>query len=238
MTQTADNLARERGIARACQDAYAWRSQQRTAHAQARGWLAEEITSVRVRKGSEIITVSEDEHPRPNITPEHLAKLKPLLGADSTITAGNASGINDGACALLLASAAALERYGLQPLARVISMAAAGVAPRIMGIGPVPAIHKLLRNIGLRLDDFDRIEINEAFAAQVLACTRSLGLADDAEHVNGNGGAIALGHPLGASGARLVMTAAYALRRQQQSRALVSLCVGVGQGVALALERA
>ena len=238
MAQTADNLARERGIARACQDAYAWRSQQRTAHAQARGWLAEEITSVRVRKGSEIITVSEDEHPRPNITPEHLAKLKPLLGADSTITAGNASGINDGACALLLASAAALERYGLQPLARVISMAAAGVAPRIMGIGPVPAIHKLLRNIGLRLDDFDRIEINEAFAAQVLACTRSLGLADDAEHVNGNGGAIALGHPLGASGARLVMTAAYALRRQQQSRALVSLCVGVGQGVALALERA
>ena len=238
MAQTADNLARERGIARACQDAYAWRSQQRTAHAQARGWLAEEITSVRVRKGSEIITVSEDEHPRPNITPEHLAKLKPLLGADSTITAGNASGINDGACALLLASAAALERYGLQPLARVISMAAAGVAPRIMGIGPVPAIHKLLANIGLRLDDFDRIEINEAFAAQVLACTRSLGLADDAEHVNGNGGAIALGHPLGASGARLVMTAAYALRRQQQSRALVSLCVGVGQGVALALERA
>src|SRR5438094_3285501 len=238
MTQTADNLARELHIARACQDAYAWRSQQRTAHAQARGWLAEEITSVRVRKGSEIITVSEDEHPRPNITPEHLAKLKPLLGADSTITAGNASGINDGACALLFASAAALERYGLQPLARVISMAAAGVAPRIMGIGPVPAIHKLLRNIGLRLDDFDRIEINEAFAAQVLACTRSLGLADDAEHVNGNGGAIALGHPLGASGARLVMTAAYALRRQQQSRPLVSLCVGLGQGVALALDRA
>ena len=238
MAQTADNLARERGIARACQDAYAWRSQQRTAHAQARGWLAEEITSVRVRKGSEIITVSEDEHPRPNITPEHLAKLKPLLGADSTITAGNASGINDGACALLLASAAALERYGLQPLARIITMTAAGVAPRIMGIGPVPAINKLLAKIGLRLEDFDRIEINEAFAAQVLACTRSLGLADDAEHVNGNGGAIALGHPLGASGARLVMTAAYALRRQQQSRALVSLCVGVGQGVALALERA
>src|SRR6266513_910418 len=232
MTQTADNLAR------ACQDAYAWRSQQRTAHAQARGWLAEEITSVRVRKGSEIITVSEDEHPRPNITPEHLAKLKPLLGADSTVTAGNASGINDGACALLLASAAAVERYGLQPLARVISMAAAGVAPRIMGIGPVPAIHKLLANIGMRLDDFDHIEINEAFAAQVLACTRSFGLADDAEHVNSNGGAIALGHPLGASGARFVMTAAYALRRQQQSRALVSLCVGVGQGVALALERA
>ena len=221
---------------RDCQDAYALRSQQRTAHAQAKGWLAEEITPVQVP--NESITVSEDEHPRPNVTLEQLAKLKPLLGADSTITAGNASGINDGACALLLASAAALKRHDLQPLARVISMAAAGVAPRIMGIGPVPAIHKLLAKIGRRLDEFDRIEINEAFAAQVLACTRSLGLADDAEHVNGNGGAIALGHPLGASGARLVMTAVYALRRQQQSRALVSLCVGVGQGVALALERA
>ena len=238
MTQTADNLAREHGIARACQDAYAWRSQQRTAHAHAQGWLAEEITAVRVLQGSETITVSEDEHPRPDITSGQLAKLKPLLGADSTITAGNASGLNDGACALLLGSAAALDRHGLQPLARVITMAAAGVAPRIMGIGPVPAIHKLLVKVGRRLDEFDRIEINEAFAAQVLACTRSLGLADDAEHVNGNGGAIALGHPLGASGARLVTTAAYALRRQQQSRALVSLCVGVGQGVALALERA
>jgi 3-oxoadipyl-CoA thiolase len=238
MTQTADNLAREHDIARACQDAYAWRSQQRAARAQVRGWLAAEITPVQVRHGSEFSTVSEDEHPRPNITPDHLAKLKPLLGHDSTITAGNASGINDGACALLLGSAAALERYGLQPLARVISMAAAGVAPRIMGIGPIPAINKLLAKIGLRLGDFDRIEINEAFAAQVLACTRSLGLPDDAEHVNGNGGAIALGHPLGATGARLVLTAAYALRRQQQSRALVSLCVGVGQGVAMALERA
>jgi 3-oxoadipyl-CoA thiolase len=236
MTQTADNLAREDGIARACQDAYAWRSQRRTAHAQAHGWLAEEITAVQVN--SENITVNEDEHPRPNVTLEQLGKLKPLLGPDSTITAGNASGINDGACALLLASASALDKHGLQPLARVISMAATGVPPRIMGIGPVPAIHKLLAKIGLGLDDFDRIEINEAFAAQVLACTRSLGLADDAEHVNANGGAIALGHPLGASGARLVITAAYALRRQQQSRALVSLCVGVGQGVALALERA
>jgi len=238
MMQTADNLAREHSVARTCQDAYAWRSQQRTANAKAQGWLAEEITAVPVQHGSESITVSEDEHPRPNVTLEQLAKLKPLLGSDSTITAGNASGLNDGACALLLASAAALNKHRLQPLARIISMAAAGVAPRIMGIGPVPAIHKLLAKIGLRLDDFDRIEINEAFAAQVLACTRSLGLADDAEHVNGNGGAIALGHPLGASGARLVMTAAYALRRQQQSRALVSLCVGVGQGVALALERA
>ena len=238
MTQTADNLARERGITRDCQDAYALRSQQRTARARAEGWLAEEITAVQISNGSDSIIVDEDEHPRPKITLEQLAKLKPLLGKDSTITAGNASGINDGACALLLASAAALNTHGLQPLARVISVAAVGVAPRIMGIGPVPAIHKLLAKIGRRLDQFDRIEINEAFAAQVLACTRSLGLADDAEHVNGNGGAIALGHPLGASGARLVMTAVYALRRQQQARALVSLCVGVGQGVALALERA
>ena len=237
MTQTADNLARERGITRDCQDAYALRSQQRTARARAEGWLAEEITAVQISNGSDSIIVDEDEHPRPKITLEQLAKLKPLLGTDSTITAGNASGINDGACALLLASAAALNTHGLQPLARVISVAAVGVAPRIMGIGPVPAIHKLLTKIGRRLDEFDRIEINEAFAAQVLACTRSLGLADDADYVNGNGGAIALGHPLGASGARLVMTAAYALRRQQQSRALVSLCVGVGQGVALALER-
>src|SRR5215831_9591524 len=237
MTQTADNLAREHGITRECQDTYALRSQQRTERARAEGWLAEEITAVRISNGSDSI-VDEDEHPRPNITLEQLAKLKPLLGTDSTITAGNASGINDGACALLLASAAALNRHGLQPLARVISAAAVGVAPRIMGIGPVPAIHKLLAKIGRRLDEFDRIEINEAFAAQVLACTRSLGLADDAEHVNGNGGAIALGHPLGASGARLAMTAAYALRTQRHSRALVSLCVGVGQGVALALERA
>jgi 3-oxoadipyl-CoA thiolase len=236
MTQTADNLAREHRITRECQDAYALRCQQRTAHAKEQGWLAEEITPVQAP--NESIAVSEDEHPRPKITLEQLAKLKPLLGTESTITAGNASGINDGACALLLASAAALNTHGLQPLARVISVAAVGVAPRIMGIGPVPAIHKLLAKIGMRLDDFDRVEINEAFAAQVLACTRSLGLADDAEHVNGNGGAIALGHPLGASGARLVMTAVYALRRQQQARALVSLCVGVGQGVALALERA
>ena len=238
MTQTADNLAREHGISRTSQDAYAWRSQQRTALAQARGWLAEEIAPVKVAQGGEIITVSEDEHPRPKVTPEQLARLRPLLGADSSITAGNASGLNDGAGALLLASAAALRTHGLQPLARVIGTAAAGVAPRVMGIGPVPAIHRLLARTSLRLDDFDRIEINEAFAAQVLACTRSLGLADDAERVNGNGGAIALGHPLGASGARLVMTAAFALRRQQQSRALVSMCVGVGQGVALALERA
>ena len=238
MAQTADNLAREHRISRAAQDEYALRSQQRTAHAQAQCWLAEEIAPMQVTQGREITTVSEDEHPRPHVTLEQLAKLKPLLAPDSTITAGNSSGVNDGACALLLGSATALHKHGLQPLARVIGMAAAGVPPRIMGIGPVPAIQKLLGRIRLALDEFDRIEINEAFAAQVLACTRALGLPDDAEHVNANGGAIALGHPLGASGARLVTTAAYALRRHQQSRALVSLCVGVGQGLALALERA
>ena len=237
MTQTADNLAREHRIDRASQDAYALRSQRRTAQTQAKGWLAEEITPVQIAMAAKGLPLMKT-NIRALSYAEKLAKLKPLLGIDSTITAGNASGINDGACALLLASAAALNTHRLQPLARIISVAAVGVAPRIMGIGPVPAIHKLLAKIGRRLDEFDRIEINEAFAAQVLACTRSLGLADDAEHVNGNGGAIALGHPLGASGARLVMTAAYALRRQQQSRALVSLCVGVGQGVALALERA
>jgi 3-oxoadipyl-CoA thiolase len=238
MAQTADNLAREHRISRTDQDAYALRSQQRTANAQAQCWLAEEITPIEVAHSSETNSVSKDEHPRPHVTLEQLAKLKPLLGPDSSITAGNSSGVNDGACALLLGSAAALNKHGLQPLARVIGVAAAGVAPRIMGIGPVPAIQKLLGKIRLRLGDFDRIEINEAFAAQVLACTRSLGLADDAEHVNGNGGAIALGHPLGASGARLVTTAIYALRRHQQSPALVSLCVGVGQGQAMALERA
>jgi 3-oxoadipyl-CoA thiolase len=238
MTQTADNLAREHGISRASQDAYALRSQERTANAQARGWLAEEIAPVQVPQRKRMITVSQDEHPRPETTLEKLAQLKPLLGPDSTITAGNASGINDGAGALLLASPAALEKYDLEPLARIIGMSAAGVAPRIMGIGPVPAIQKLLAKKNLKLTSFDRIEINEAFAAQVLACTRTLGLADDAEHVNGNGGAIALGHPLGASGARLVMTAAFAMRRQQQSRALVSLCVGVGQGAALAMASA
>jgi 3-oxoadipyl-CoA thiolase len=237
MTQTADNLARERNISRMDQDAYAWRSQHRTANAQTKGWSAEEIAAVRVSQRKESITVSQDEHPRPETTLEQLAKLKPLLDPDSTITAGNASGINDGAGALLLGSAAALKKHDLQPLVRVLGMAAAGVPPRIMGIGPVPAIQKLLARTGLCLSDFDQIEINEAFAAQVLACTRTLGLADDTEQVNPNGGAIALGHPLGASGARLVMTAAYGLRRQKQSRALVSLCVGVGQGVAMAVER-
>jgi acetyl-CoA acetyltransferase family protein len=236
MSQTAENLAREHGISRADQDAYALRSQQRAAHARQQGWFAEEITAVSTMRGNGSVDFEHDEQPRPDTSLERLASLKPLLGADTSITAGNASGLNDGAAAVLLASREALETHGLKPLARIIGMASAGVAPRVMGIGPVPAIGKLLARTGLALADFDRIEINEAFAAQVLACTRALGLADDAVHVNANGGAIALGHPLGASGARVAMTAAYALRRHGQRRALVSLCVGVGQGVALALE--
>jgi 3-oxoadipyl-CoA thiolase len=238
MTQTAENLAREHGIDRADQDAYAWRSQQRAEHARQQGWLAEEITGVDAPMGKQTITVDADEQPRPATTHEQLGALKPLLGAGTSITAGNASGLNDGAAAVLLASEQAVRKYGLEPLARITGMASAGVAPRVMGIGPVPAIHKLLSRSDLGLADFDRIEINEAFAAQVLACSRALGLPDDAAQLNANGGAIALGHPLGASGARLAMSAAFALRRHGQRRALVSLCVGVGQGLALAMERA
>ncbi|HEX7111024.1 MAG TPA: acetyl-CoA C-acyltransferase, partial [Mizugakiibacter sp.] len=237
MTETAENLAREHRIDRDSQDAYALRSQQRAAHAQRQGWLAEEITAVDAPRGKESVRVQADEPPRPDTTAEKLAALKPLLGPDTSITAGNASGLNDGAAAVLLASERALARHGLEPLARVVGMASAAVAPRVMGIGPVPAIRKLLARTGLGLTDFDRIEINEAFAAQVLACTRALDLPDAAAHVNANGGAIALGHPLGASGARLALTAAFALRRHRERRALVSLCVGVGQGLALALER-
>jgi 3-oxoadipyl-CoA thiolase len=239
MSQTAENLAREHGITRADQDAFALRSQQRTAHAQRQGWLADEISAVSLMHGKQEAIVSVDEHPRPDTTIAQLAALKPLLGPDSSITAGNASGVGvgDGAAAVLLASETAVNRHGLQPLARVIGMASVGVAPRVMCIGPVPAFRKLLRRQNLSLDDFDRIEINEAFAAQVLACTRALGLADDADRVNGNGGAIALGHPLGASGARLLISAVLGLRRHAQRRALLGLCVGVGQGLALALER-
>ena len=238
MAQTAENLAREHAISRADQDAYALRSQQRAAHAQQQGWLAEEITAVDAPQGKQTVAVQADEHLRPDTTAAQLAALTPLLGANTSITASNASGLNDGAGAVLLASEAALRKYGLQPLARIVGMASAGVAPRVMGIGPISAMRKLFARTGLGLHNFDRIEINEAFAAQVLACSRTLGLPDDAEHLNANGGAIALGHPLGASGVRLAMTAAYALRRHGQQRALVSLCVGVGQGLALALERA
>jgi len=237
MTQTAENLAREHGIERADQDAYALRSQERAERARANGWLAEEIVPVPVKAGKETRVVDRDEHPRPETTLDDLARLKPLLGPGTTITAGNASGLNDGAGVLLLASEAAAARFGLTPLARVTGMASAGVPPRTMGLGPVPAIRKLLAQEGRRLADSDVVEIGEAFAAQVLTCTRALGLADDADFVNPNGGAIALGHPLGASGARLCTTAILEMRRRGGRRALVSLCVGVGQGLALGLER-
>jgi 3-oxoadipyl-CoA thiolase len=237
MTQTAENLAHEHGIDRADQDAYALRSQQRTERARANGWLAQETTPVSARAGKETRVVDRDEHPRPDTTLDDLARLQPLLGPGTTITAGNASGINDGAGALLLASEAVAARQGLTPLARISNMASAGVPPRTMGLGPVPAIQKLLAREGRSLSDYDLVEINEAFAAQVLACTRALGLPDDADFVNPNGGAIALGHPLGASGARLCTTAVLEMKRRGARRALVSLCVGVGQGLALGLER-
>ena len=235
MAQTAENLAREHGIARQDQDAYALRSQQRAARASAEGWLADELTGVRIVPDGTLLTA--DEQPRPDTSLERLASLAPILGPGTTITAGNASGLNDGACALLVASEAAVTRWSLAPRARVLGMAASGVAPRVMGIGPVGAVHKLLARLRLCLEDFDVIEINEAFAAQVLAVTRALGLPDDAVQVNPNGGAIALGHPLGASGARLALTALRQLERVGGRRALVTLCVGVGQGLALALER-
>jgi 3-oxoadipyl-CoA thiolase len=235
MAQTAENLAREHGISRADQDAYALRSQQRAARAIADGWFAEELTGVCVAPDGSTITA--DEQPRPDTALTRLAALAPILGPGTSITAGNASGINDGACALLVAAEIAVARWNLVPRARVLGMAACGVPPRVMGIGPVGATQKLLARLRLRLEDFDVIEINEAFAAQVLAVTRALGLPDDAAHVNPNGGAIALGHPLGASGARLVLTALRQLERSGGRRALVTLCVGVGQGVALALER-
>jgi 3-oxoadipyl-CoA thiolase len=238
MPETAENLAREKGISREDQDAYALRSQQRTARAQADGRLAAELLPVDVKTGSGTTRVEFDEHPRPGTTLEALARLKPILGPGTTITAGNASGINDGAGAVLLASESAVTRHGLRPIVRVAGMASAGVAPRTMGLGPVPAIRTLMARAGTALADYDVVEINEAFAAQVLACARELGLPDDAEHLNPNGGAIAYGHPLGASGVRLAITAAFELRRRQGRRALVSLCVGVGQGLALALEPA
>jgi 3-oxoadipyl-CoA thiolase len=234
--QTAENLARELGIARGDQDAYALRSQQRAERARQAGLLQAELTPVQAGTARQPRTIDQDEHPRPDVTLDQLAALRPLLGPCTTITAGNSSGINDGACALLIASGAAAEAHGLTPVARITGMASAGVAPRTMGLGPVSAIRKLLAGLNLSLSQFDILEINEAFAAQVLACTRGLGLPDDAEFVNPNGGAIALGHPLGASGARLCLTAALEMRRRGARRAMVSLCVGVGQGLALALE--
>lgn len=232
MAQTAQNLAERFDISREAQDAFALRSQRLAERARQAGLFAAQITPVRTAN----LVVAEDEHPRPATTAEQLAGLRPLLGPGSSITAGNASGVNDGAAALLLASRTSLQAWGMKPLARIVASVAVGVEPRYMGIGPVPAIQMLLARIGWVLDSVEHIEINEAFAAQVLACTRGLGLSDDDSRVNPFGGAIALGHPLGASGARLVMQAAMSLQRGSASRAIVSLCVGAGQGVAMALE--
>jgi len=237
MPETAENVAAQFGIARADQDAFALRSQQRAAAAIATGRLAEEIVPVTLpaRKGDPVV-VAQDEHPRPT-TPESLAKLKGVVRPDGTVTAGNASGVNDGACATIIASADAAKRHGLTPRARIVAAAAAGVAPRIMGFAPAPAARKALALAGLAVGDLDVIELNEAFAAQALAVTRDLGLPDDAAHVNPNGGAIALGHPLGASGARLATTAMYELHRRGGRYALATMCIGVGQGIAVVIER-
>ncbi|WP_227815787.1 3-oxoadipyl-CoA thiolase [Nitrogeniibacter aestuarii] len=238
MPETADNLAVELGIAREDQDLLAWRSQQRWAAAQAAGRFADEIVPVLIpRRKGEALRVDTDEHPRPDTTVDMLGRLKPINGPDMTVTAGNASGVNDGAGALLIASGAALERHGLTPRARILGVATAGVEPRIMGIGPVPATRKLLTRLGLSIEQMDVIELNEAFAAQALAVMRQLGIADDAAHVNPNGGAIAMGHPLGMSGARLVATASHELTRRQGRYALCSMCIGVGQGIAMVIER-
>ncbi|WEJ74495.1 MULTISPECIES: 3-oxoadipyl-CoA thiolase [unclassified Pseudomonas] len=237
MPQTADNVADDYQVNRADQDAFSLRSQQRAGVAQASGYFAEEIVPVVIkgRKGETV--VDTDEHPRPDTTLEALAKLKPVNGEGKTVTAGNASGVNDGAVALILASAEAVKKHGLTPRAKVLGMASAGVAPRVMGIGPVPAVRKLLERLNLSVDQFDVIELNEAFAAQGLAVTRELGIADDDARVNPNGGAIALGHPLGASGARLVLTAVHQLQKTGGKFGLCTMCVGVGQGVALVVER-
>jgi 3-oxoadipyl-CoA thiolase len=237
MPETGENVAEEFQVSRIDQDAFAYRSQKRAARAQAAGFFAEEIVPVAVAKGrSETMQIDRDEHPR-ETSMEALAKLKTPFRNGGTVTAGNASGVNDGAAAMIIASEAAVKRHKLTPRARVLGMATAGVEPRIMGIGPVPAVQKLLARLGLRIGDFDAIELNEAFASQALACLRQLGVPDDAEQVNPNGGAIALGHPLGMSGARLALTAAHQLQKTGGKRALATMCVGVGQGVALALER-
>ena len=238
MPQTAENLASLYGISRADQDAFALRSHQRAVLAQEHGFFAEEIIPVTLpsKKGGDVV-VSHDEHPRKDTSLESLAKLKCMFPPDGTITAGNASGINDGAAAMIIASGAAVKRHGLRPRARFLGMATAGVEPKVMGIGPLPATRKLLGQLNLSLSDFDTIEINEAFAAQSLAVMRQLGLSDAAEHVNPNGGAIALGHPLGMSGVRLVQTAVHQLEKVSGQRGLVTMCIGVGQGIALALER-
>jgi 3-oxoadipyl-CoA thiolase len=239
MGETAENVAERYKISREDQDAFALRSQQRTAAAQAAGFFDGEITAVTTpgKKRGETLEVSRDEHPRADTTLEVLTKLKPIFRQPGTVTAGNASGINDGAAALLLASAEQVKALGLTPRARVLGFASAGVEPAYMGIGPVPATQKLMARLGLKIEDFDAIELNEAFAAQGLAVMRELGLADDAAHVNPNGGAIAIGHPLGMSGARITLTLLRQLEGTGGKRGLATMCIGVGQGVALAIER-
>ncbi len=236
MIQTGDNVAAQFNVSRQDQDAYAVRSQQRVSAAQSSGFFAEEIVPVTVVKGKSEMVVDRDEHPRGDTTLEALSKLR-TVNPDGTVTAGNAAGINDGAAAMIVCSEAAVKRHGLQPRARVLGAASAGVLPRIMGIGPVMAVNKLLAFVQLTINDFDVIELNEAFASQVLASLRQLKIEDDATHVNANGGAIALGHPLGMSGARLVLTAVHQMEKVGARRALCTMCVGVGQGVAIALER-
>jgi 3-oxoadipyl-CoA thiolase len=238
MAETGENVAEEYQVARADQDAFAWRSQQRAGQAIASGYFAEEIVPVEVPGGKAgPVKVDKDEHPRPETTLDGLAKLKPFARSPGTVTAGNASGVNDGAAAMILASEAAAKRHGLTPRARILGMASGAVPPRVMGIGPVPSTRKLMAKLGIKIGDFDLIELNEAFASQGLACLRQLGVADDADYVNPHGGAIALGHPLGMSGARLVLTAAHGLEKRGGKRALATMCVGVGQGVSLAIER-
>ena len=239
MPETAQNVADEYQISRADQDAFALRSQLRAAAAQARGAFEAEILAVEIkdRKGA-MTRVAKDEHPRPETTLETLAKLRGIVRPEGSVTAGNASGVNDGAAALILASDKAVEAHGLEPIARILGFATAGVAPRVMGVGPIPAVKKLTERLKLTPESFDVVELNEAFASQALACLRALGFKDDAEHVNPNGGAIALGHPLGMSGARIAGAAALELKRRGGRAALATMCVGVGQGAALALARA
>jgi 3-oxoadipyl-CoA thiolase len=238
MPETGENVAEEFQVTRADQDAFALRSQQRAAAAEARGYFTTEIVRVTVPNGKgDPIIVDRDEHPRPDTTLGDLAKLKTPFRSPGTVTAGNASGVNDGAAAMIIASEAAVKEHGLTPRARILGMASAGVPPRIMGIGPVPSTRKLMARLGHKISDYDLIEINEAFASQSLACLRQLGLPDDAEQVNPHGGAIALGHPLGMSGARLAMTATHGLLERDGKLGLATMCVGVGQGVSLALER-
>ena len=236
MPETGENVAEEFQVSRADQDAFALRSQQRAAKAFTAGYFAEEIVAVEIAGRKETVKVATDEHPR-ETTLDQLAKLKTPFRSPGTVTAGNASGVNDGAAAMIVASEAAVKAHGLTPRARILGMASAAVPPRIMGIGPVPATQKLMARLGHKIGDYDLIEINEAFASQSLACLRQLGLADDASHVNPHGGAIALGHPLGMSGARLALTAAHGLQKNGGKLALATMCVGVGQGVSLAIER-